>query len=72
MAQGCDKPWTVLLPDWKIRPSVIHAVFGDLDYLDGWLVCHRHYKGLRAAGGYTLGWHKVNGKVRAFVKEEHF
>ena len=62
-----------------LSPRLFEAVFGyDLMEID-WhdrpemvAVCQRHYKWLRRKDGVTLGYRKVNGKLRAYVKDASF
>jgi hypothetical protein len=35
-------------------------------------VCRKHYRQLHRRDGVTLGYRKVDGKVRAYIKEEHW
>jgi hypothetical protein len=55
-----------------LAPSVQDAVFGDDFREDVLCVCTRHYNYLRKHDGVTLGFRKVNGMLRAYVKDESF
>jgi hypothetical protein len=72
-AVGCAQPWISLLPTGDIKLTILQAVFG-LDAGEGEVVrvCRGHYRKIRSQDGYTLGYTKVNGKIKAYVKEEHF
>jgi hypothetical protein len=35
-------------------------------------LCAQHYRQLRRKDGYALGYRTINGKIRAYVKEEYF
>lgn len=70
-AQGCMQPWATLFPDQKFRPGVIEALFGPEHPGEVFKVCWPHYRMLRRTDGITLGYRKVNGKLRAYVKEYH-
>jgi hypothetical protein len=73
----CDVPhcaarWTVIIHD-VLAPTVRIAVFGtnDIDS-DIFCLCKKHYSYLHRRDGVTLGYRKVNGKLRAYIKEESF
>jgi hypothetical protein len=62
-----------------LSPTVFEAVFGydilsiDWHERDNCLAtCQRHYKYLQRKDGVTLGYRKVNGVIRAYVKDESF
>lgn len=55
-----------------LSPSVQDAIFGEGFHSDMLAVCTRHYNYLKKRDGVTLGFRKVNGKLRAYVKDESF
>jgi hypothetical protein len=48
------------------------VIFGDDFECDILATCQRHYKYLQRRDGITLGYCRINGVVRAYVKEEGF
>lgn len=62
-----------------MTPSLFEAVFGYDPLSIDWhirenikAVCQRHYKYLRRKDGIELGYRKINGVTRAYVKTESF
>jgi hypothetical protein len=45
--------------DWADRPRM-------------YFLCQKHHRYLLRRDGYTLGYRKHNGKIRAYVIEQHF
>jgi hypothetical protein len=80
-ATGCTQRWVSLIPADQLSPALLEAMFGigrPQSYRDwetqpqGLRLCRRHYRITRRSDGYTLGYHRLNGKTRAYVIEEHF
>ena len=85
---GCARRWAHLIHADDLRPSLVEAIFGIslaprdapreeryqawLAYQAGLRVCQDHLRKLRRQDGVTLGYRRVNGKLRAFVKDEYF
>jgi hypothetical protein len=68
---NCNARWTIVIRD-ELSPTVRAVVLGeDFDCVIIAL-CQRHYKYLRTKDGVTLGYRKVRGVLRAYVKDESF
>lgn len=55
-----------------LGPSVQAAVFGSDFHEDMLATCQKHYNILKRRDGIDLGYRKVNGILRAYVKNEGF
>jgi hypothetical protein len=81
MAQGCSQPWAHSILANLVRLEIREAVFGLSlpESYDEWRahpqfiqMCKQHYKQVHRKDGYTLGYRLRNGKIRAYVKEDHY
>lgn len=80
-ATGCSRPWATAVPTGDIRLSLRQAIF-DIDMphsYEEWQkqghtiqMCREHYRLIHRKDGVTLGYRVRNGKISAYVKEEHF
>ena len=83
MVWGCSRGWSDAIPREQVHADRREAMFG-IPALSGlgyemWeaapfflQVCGKHYSLLRRADGVEIGYRQVNGKMRAYVKAEHF
>ena len=77
-AIGCGDGWVTLIPSGAVSPSRLEALFDQprdqpwQDQKEVLALCRKHQRLLRRKDGVTLGYHRYNGKLRAYVKEEHF
>lgn len=80
-AVNCQEGAVTWIPTGELSPSLLDAVFEipRTESYEDWAsqpqvlgLCRVHYRQIRRRDGYTLGYRLRNGKIRAYVKEEHF
>jgi hypothetical protein len=80
-APGCGERVSCYIPFGEVRETLRQALF-DLDTPASYAewqahpftirMCARHYRMTRSRDGRTLAFQYRNGKIRAYVKEEHY
>lgn len=79
--RGCAARAGTYIPAGPLNLSLREALFGyeQSECYDGWAanpqfygLCNTHYRIVKRRDGITLGYRKSRGKLRAYVKEEHF
>jgi hypothetical protein len=80
LALNCTANWTYLINARDVQDRYIEAILGsdileivNCKYgLNTLALCRKHYKWIRTRDGFTLGYRIINGRTRAYVKEEYF
>lgn len=80
-ASGCPRPWVTAVLKGAVSLALREAIFNmpAPESYEEWeaqgqllVMCREHYRLIHKRDGVTLGYRAHNGKVRAYVREEHY